>query len=424
MGEVEVRFDPTRTGPVGGRFSVLGYRRRTELPPELSKARLLSSGQFGAFGLSADGLPAEVVLEQLSGIRVPGWETTAAGKRASVSLVQRARVDAASALGGWAEVLTQRVSLPSTADPARPEPPASPPSGQRLADLREAARRAEVPGRRGWWEAYTAMVALLRAQPFAVVEAEHAARRGAPDALTLITALGDAGTAEAQAALRALWGDPAVAPEARERAFTVVAWARAPAPETVAALLRALEEPSARDHALRALGSAAGKLTEIDTARAEAVARYLVGRLDQAPDGTPIPLLRALRDADLRAVPAGLRRFLEGGAEADRVAAYDVVASIRTEDATDALILGCRDPSEAIRALAVASLGLRQPDGPVVDVIARLAVSEPSFSVRVLAVRALAGWGWGDAAVAAALRDVSDRERDPAIRAIVESVPR
>jgi HEAT repeat protein len=195
--------------------------------------------------------------------------------------------------------------------------------------------------RRRVYSAYAALTAYLRSYPETHPEAQKAIREAEAPARVVVSALGDAGTNEAQALLIETIANESLPAELRSRAIVRLARTDVPIPQTVEALAAQLENERLWGQAVLALGIAgrhfrdAGRKEDFD--RSSAV---IVSQLEKQGGVDPSRLSKVL-DAvsnlgDARLLPK-LRPYLESEDEDVRAGAAFALRHMK-DDAVDPLL--------------------------------------------------------------------------------------
>jgi HEAT repeat protein len=215
-------------------------------------------------------------------------------------------------------------------------------------------------------------------------------QEGDPLALLAIEALGDAGTAEAQAGLGALARLADAPRHVRGAALLALARAERPGPGADDLFLEIHEEggPLAAE-ALAGLGMVGDRIRERDPARFERLERYLVDTLqgDRLLPQEDLLVLEALGSLGPGAPPPAVRRAFDSEDDLVREAAARALRKTRGPEVDRLLGGALRDESIAVRLAAVGVLAER---GGGVEMLAGVVSGDASEDVRAAALRALA----------------------------------
>lgn len=284
---------------------------------------------------------------------------------------------------------------------------------------RESADRGTLTeeDKRGAGRAYVALTALLRLHPDGMKTVETEVRAGSPLSGTLIEALRDAGSAEAQALLRELVTLPTLDDARRMLAARSLSHVEVPTPETVAALERLQTDEKLGMQATYGLGSNIYRLQKTDPSRAGSLLAALERRLFAAvTDRERTMLLTALGNAGHPDSLESIRRFVEHGSIEVRAAAAQALRRIPGETADGLLAKLSEDPDENIRFSAMDAISERSASPVLEHRVAAMALGEPDFRTRVQAVRTAVDWLETTPGLASTLELVSNRDESEDIR--------
>ncbi len=281
--------------------------------------------------------------------------------------------------------------------------------GRSLPELREALQAAAVADdEAARARAYSGLVGLLRLRADQVPFVERAVEAGDEDATALITALGDAGTGDAQAALRRLFLEGP--PPLRERALIALQRAERPDPATLALYELLLRDGEHVRQALYAAGTAARRLQVHDPREAARLADVLGAWLAGAasPDER-VEGLRGLANAGGAAALPHVAPFLTDPVVRVRMAATDALHAIPGDDVDARIAELTHDGAELVRRAAVEAARRRDPS-PVLIAALRASSRDEAYLVRMEATRGLAVWVRRDRSLTADLERIAKEE--------------
>lgn len=313
------------------------------------------------------------------------YETTNSGRRADLDRARIAGRDLRSLLGDLARL--------------KPE---------------DRAARARI---------HSAMAALFRQNPQQVAEARPLLRSSA-QASSVIDALGDAGTAPAQEALRAALAQENDV-EQRRRIIDALGHAAPPSAETVTVLAGLFQDHSVGGQARLALGASIRNLQDADPERAAQATSLITNRLDSEPStGYLIDDLRALGNSGHPATLAAVKPFLLSTSPAVRAAAAQALRFVAGPEA-DALLAGLvlDDESADVRSGALDSAYYRDRSAVLSTAAVQSVKLDTDDVVRRVAVRVLGKWrrelpAAEEALIWVAAHDPNDKIREVAIEAL------
>lgn len=284
---------------------------------------------------------------------------------------------------------------------------------------RESADRGTLTEeeKRGAGRAYVALTALLRLHPDGLKTVEAEVRAGSPLSGTLIEALRDAGSAEAQELLRDLVTLPTLDDARRMLAARALSHVEVPTPETVAALERLQGDDKLGVQATYGLGSNIYRLQKTDPSRAGSLLAALERRLSAAmTERERATLLTALGNAGHPDSLGSISRFVEHGSIEVRAAAAQALRRIPGETADGLLVKLSEDPDKNIRFSAMDAISERSTSPVLEHRVAAMALGEPDFRTRVQAVRTAVDWLETTPGLASTLELVSNRDESEDIR--------
>jgi hypothetical protein len=378
------------------------------------------------FELDADGRLASLgVGERLSarvggaGGPVPGFEstTTLDLRRAAVDAVPSllaswlADSGRAVALGGQGHAESQRARDRALIDGLDVAEALS-----RLQPLARAGSSRAERERAG--RAFVSFTALLRQDPGALGAAAANLRQAGPLTTTLLAALRDAGSPEAQALLAEMSrsGSP-LTPEQRFEATRALSLVATPTAETVETLRALRADPEVAAQATYGLGSALHRLDAQDPALASEVRGDLLGQLAAArTPGEQSLVLTALGNAGDAATLDAIAGYQDSEDATVRGAVAQAVRRIDGPQVDAMLASLCQDPVASVRFSAVSATDQRSPSAGLTGAVSALALGEPEFRVRAKAVNLLAQWPAGAPTVADALAVVATRDPSEDLR--------
>ncbi len=266
--------------------------------------------------------------------------------------------------------------------------------------------------------AFVALVALLREDPQALAAVRANLQKAGPLTTTLLAALRDAGSPDAQRMLVAMAsvGSPLGAAQRLEasRALSLVA---APDADTVQALRGLRADSAVAAQASYGLGSALHRLDGQDPALAAEVRTDLVNQLGAAQSPVDKSLaLGALGNAGDPATLDAIGAYQDSADPSVRAAVAQAVRRIPGADADQALAALCQDGTPAVRFSAVEAIGERASSPALITAVSALAVNEPDLRIRAGAVNDLARWAPGGPAADEALTTVASRDSNSDLR--------
>jgi hypothetical protein len=268
--------------------------------------------------------------------------------------------------------------------------------------------------------AFVALVALVREDAQALAAVRANLQQAGPLTTTLLAALRDAGSPEAQRMLveMASAGSPLAAAQRLEasRALSLVA---APDADTVQALRALRADSNLAAQASYGLGSALHRLEGQDPALAAEVRTDLVNQLAMAQ--SPADKALALGALGNAGDPATLDAIGANEDSADpsvRAAVAQAVRRIPGSGADQTLATLCQDGTPAVRFSAVQAIGERASSPALITAVSALAVDESDLRVRAGAVNDLARWAPGAPAADEALTTVASRDPNADLRTV------
>ena len=269
------------------------------------------------------------------------------------------------------------------------------------------------------------LAALLRLEPGRAADLETLARQqgDTQESQTIMAALSNAGTAEAQRALVALGGDPVVPRNERLRAVGLLGLAKNPTAESGTALSgwRSSEDTDVAQTATLALGNHVKRRQEHGGEEGLAETADLVQALIDALAAATTPAERALflkalgNTGDARAVPALVAQLATDDVSV-RTAALWALRFMQGAE-VDALLVEAltKEPAMACRQAVVAGAAFRSlpPLGPALDQVARV---YPDKALRLDVVHLLGASKERYPAGISTLKYVADNDPAPDVR--------
>ncbi len=293
--------------------------------------------------------------------------------------------------------------------------------GDLLDELQTNAEPSSITGSRA--RAYSQFVAQLRHQPDNVSDALTRIQAGDKLAGTLIDALGNAGTPEAQAALRTLVNDANQSVETKHQVVLALAMGEYPTAETTELLQELQTDEKLGRQAKFGLGTAAYHLRARGDARSQALVELLEEELAQASSlVTLIDYLKALGNAADPASLDAIAKYLAHENSSVRAAAVDALRRIPggVADQYLAKALG-KDAAPNVRQKAAESIAYRGASAVLVYALINCLTHEPERTVRLAAVRTALRWASQTPQLRDTLTIVAQSDRDKKIRELAAS---
>ena len=263
---------------------------------------------------------------------------------------------------------------------------------------------------------YSSLAAFMRLDRAAVAEAAGRIRRNDPQKNTLIDALGDAGTPEAQATLTEVMKDGPSADAGR--ALASLSFVEQPTPETVTAVADLVDHPVHGLQARYGLGAFVYNLRERAPERAKEVLEDLLARLGGSDNSAEISsYLRALGNAGDAAALPRIVEFVDHESETVRVSVARALRRISGLDADRYMaLLMTKDASAMVRAAALEVARQRSASALLTHATETLVMGEPDKSVRGGAVRLAGQWLKASPSLRRALEWAVEHDREPSVR--------
>ncbi len=267
-------------------------------------------------------------------------------------------------------------------------------------------------------KAFTAMAALLRSDPkhvplaVARIRGESTARRA------LLDALSAAGTAEAQTALVELMNDARSPLEWRRAAASSLIRTPAATAATIAALSAHVGKDDLHVHAIYGLGTIARRLRERgESAAMGPLVKVLIDNLAVAPSRPlRIHALRALANAGDATALQAVRPWLADENDIVRAAAVDALRLMEHPAIDGILVQQLRDGSDPVALAALDAIAVRKPTVELERVLVATVTDGKKPSVRIKAVKVLAGWLPSHPNLRATLAEASRKDPAEAVR--------
>jgi HEAT repeat protein len=296
--------------------------------------------------------------------------------------------------------------------------------GRKLAEIAKELRAEKTQARN---DATVAMSALFRIDPAATTEAAEAILHGNLDEESkarISTALGSAGTPQAQRALGAILASPDADSTTQVRAAAALGTSKNQVVENEELLTGAMASPAddVRSTAVLALGNSihaanaegghdtSGALETLIDGLAKAATKaekrtYLLALGNSGDEGALAAIVPYLTDADpdLRAAATFALRFMEGPA------------------VDQALVAGMEDAEVAVRTAAVETVRYRAL-GALRAAIERVLHSDPQESVRLAVVSALNMKRGEDASVDGLIKWAMENDPSEKVRKLAKQV--
>lgn len=275
------------------------------------------------------------------------------------------------------------------------------------------------PKGKGYTRAYQALTALLRVDSSVLDQVVKGAATDGPLRATLLAALGDAGTAEAQSALRKFLGDAGFSDEHRLVMARGLSRTTAPTAETVQFLANKVRDPVLGQQARLGLGSNVARLQQSDPELAKQTLETIGTGLKSASGAERGDYLGALGNSrDPAALPL-IRPYLSDPSAT--IAARATFALRHLPGATtDILLAEQLDPSRPleVRESALGALRDRQPRSPLLEQVSALMLTEPNDRVRGAAIELGSFWAGRSALLQSSLAQVAAQEANPNLKSI------
>ncbi|MEO8904658.1 MAG: HEAT repeat domain-containing protein [Polyangiaceae bacterium] len=270
---------------------------------------------------------------------------------------------------------------------------------------------------------FGALQGLIRTQPSTIGRFTPLITKADPLAPVLLDALSASGSADAQRALVVLIEQRKLDASAQKMVAISLSRSQHPTPNTTAALIRLLDDPTAGTQAMYGLGTCIRRLrADGETAHARRLLDVVLTRLKAADSTLPrVTALRALANAaDEEAFPA-VQSLLSSQDEEVRAAATESLQLVNLAQAETALAHALSDPSQGVRLAATRALQVHRPASPLLDAVSNTALRDDNAHVRMGAVRLLATWLAAHPELADVLTKVAESDVQPDLRQLAET---
>jgi hypothetical protein len=242
---------------------------------------------------------------------------------------------------------------------------------------------------------FTAVRAILRVRPAAIAEARALIDSDSRHAALLIDALGAAGTADAQDALRSLLVRSRLSDRHGKRLAIALSRSPDPQPQSMQALVRLLDDPALGAQATYGIGTMARRFAAADkTDEANTAIAILRDRAQTAPSALKLIIaLRGIANSGATVLYPVAERYFDhedDGVRAAAVEALQLMAGARVDLAIADRIAHASDSS--VRLAAARAARLRDPTRKLQQAVETRVRVEPDHHVRLGLVRVLAAW--------------------------------
>ena len=275
------------------------------------------------------------------------------------------------------------------------------------------------PKEKGYARAYQALVSLLRLDPKALESALKAAETDGPLKTAVLAALGDAGTPEAQAALRNLLKRGNFPDDLRLLMARGLSRTNAPTKDTVDFLRANVGDPAIGQQARLGLGSNIARLAASNPELGKEAMNAIESGLKSAPESERGDYLGALGNTRQESALPIVRPYLTDKNES--LAARATLALRHLPGATTDVLLSeqmaAGRPAE-VRISALRALRDREPRSPLIEQVATLMVNEPEARVRGAAIELGAFWAETTTYLREILAQVASKETDENLKNI------
>jgi hypothetical protein len=265
-----------------------------------------------------------------------------------------------------------------------------------LAELaaRGNTQTASKEDREQFGRAYVALVAYIRQKPGACQELSKEILSNRTLAASLINALRDSSTPEAQKAMRDLIPDgQGLSPQLRGLLVQGLSLVKTPTAETVAELTALQSDPKFSTQATYGLGSNAHHLSATDPALSQSIVDTLVNGLSSAGNnGKKMTFLTALGAAGSPRTLSVIEGYANDADDGVRAASAQGLRRILGQDADSLLAKLALDGNDNVQFSALDAISERSPSGTLVDSLSQVGLSDNSVKNRISAVRALERW--------------------------------
>lgn len=270
--------------------------------------------------------------------------------------------------------------------------------------------------------AYIALTALLRSSPKLLDEVRNHILSEGHLAATLISALRDSGTPQAQSLLAHLVRRTDLELEVRMDAARALSHVGRPTDETVATLRALRTDDPLGVQARYGLGSNAYRLRDDNPKLAAALARDLHDELASASGvREKRELLIAMGNAGHTSSIPVVQSSMRDSSPEIRAASAQALRRIPGETVDELLSELARDPDPRVRTSAMDAIGERTPSHRLVQRVIESMLGDPVFEPRARAVRAAIHWVGGVPMLVEPLRRVAASEANEHLRRAAEA---
>lgn len=399
-------------------------RYETVIAKTLTSYDVISSSsdfEFDGEGRLAALVLSETMKASLGSGPFPGFEATT-----TLGMHRTSIRSAAGQLVAWLEELARTVPLKESAreDDERARARALI-GGLSVAEALSRLKLFETPAaahedRMRAGRAFVALTALLRQDPSTLGAVRANLEKKGPLTTSLLAALRDASTPEAQELLAEMSasGSP-LDPEQRLEAARALSLVPSPTAETVEALKSMRSDPDVGAQATYGLGSALHSLAEQDPMLAGETRTALTDQLAGAKTaGEQATVLTALGNGGDPTTLDRIREYQTSDSASVRAAVAQALRRIADAEADQILAALCMDPSADVRFSAVDAIGERAFSEVLANALSTLVAGEPQYQARAKAVNILAQWLPDAPGIAAALAIVASQDPNPDLRKV------
>lgn len=268
-------------------------------------------------------------------------------------------------------------------------------------------------------EAYNALMAHVRLDASLVETLAEHVRKGGPLKKYLISALRDAGSPQAQAALRSLLKEPSVTAEDRLQVVRGLSRVDNPTQETVNTLTSLLGDTALGEQAEYGLGGNVYRLSQSNPELAATTLATLETRLaDAKTDSERQRTLLALGNAGASTSLPTIEAQLASKSEMVQVAATDALRRIPGASSDVLLAKQLREAKlVGVRIAAAEAMRYREPTPPIVTALADATRLDPEVGVRKAALDIDAYFADRSSVLRQSIRDAATADPDESMRA-------
>jgi HEAT repeat protein len=267
-------------------------------------------------------------------------------------------------------------------------------------------------------EAYNALMSHVRLDPKLVGQLlEHIQKHG-PLSKDLISVLRDAGTPEAQAALRQLLQENDLPAGERLQVVRGLSRVDQPTAETVQALKGLIDDPVLGEQAQYGLGGNAYRLQESNPGLAKEAVTVIQTRLQNAPDDPTRQIaLEALGNAGVPDTLPAVQEQLNSPTQGVQVSATQALRRIPGASVDMLLAKQLREASvPQVRIAAAEAIRYREPTPILVTALAESLRLEPVVQVRRSSMDIVAYFADRSSVLRESLRQAAQTDPDPTLR--------